>query len=147
MKGAIVNVVKDKGFGFISPEGSTKSRDNIFFHESGIKNGNFVDIGDLVEYDVKVSSRGAEAVNVSLIDAEDTIRHNDAAKDKVGIVSFINAKRIWGRIKTKDFRENLVFFMEDVIKDDDILEVGSKVTFGIGNNRKGFKAVDIIPIS
>jgi cold shock protein len=63
MNGEIKKLVSDKGFGFISFEGSEK---DLFFHRNALVEVQFDDlkIGDAVTFDVEDSAKGKNAVNV-----------------------------------------------------------------------------------
>ena len=62
MKG-IIREIKDRGFGFITPDGGGK---DIFFHSTGCVGVQFNDLkaGDAVTYEVEDSEKGPTAVNV-----------------------------------------------------------------------------------
>lgn len=62
MKG-IIREIKDRGFGFITPENGGK---DIFFHSSNCTGVQFNELkaGDAVTYDVEESEKGPNAVNV-----------------------------------------------------------------------------------
>lgn len=64
MNGVIKKVVKDKGFGFISPEDHGK---DVFFHVSDVVEGiDFMkmEAGDPVKYDTAETSKGTKAIGV-----------------------------------------------------------------------------------
>jgi CspA family cold shock protein len=58
--------VMDKGFGFITYEGSDK---DLFFHMNELVDTNFDDLkeGDEVEFDLKEGKKGLNAVNVKVV--------------------------------------------------------------------------------
>ncbi len=62
MKGTI-REIKDRGFGFITPENGGK---DIFFHSTGCVGVQFNELkaGDVVSYEVEESEKGPNAVNV-----------------------------------------------------------------------------------
>jgi len=64
MKGKIVRLVRDRGFGFIR----TESGQEIFFHATGLARGSFESLaeGEPVEFDVETDPRTnrERAVNV-----------------------------------------------------------------------------------
>jgi CspA family cold shock protein len=64
MKGKIVRLVRDRGFGFIRAD----SGQEIFFHATGLTSGNFESLheGEAVEFDVEPDPRSnrERAVNV-----------------------------------------------------------------------------------
>ena len=64
-KGTIKKLT-DRGFGFITPEGSDK---DIFFHSKELQGVQFNDLkeGDSVEFEVSESPKGPNATNVSRI--------------------------------------------------------------------------------
>ena len=51
-----------KGFGFITPDDGGK---DVFVHVNGL-NGNTINEGDKVSYDVQEGQKGMNAVNVSV---------------------------------------------------------------------------------
>lgn len=56
----------DKGFGFITVEGS----DDVFFHHSAC-NGQYdmLQVGQMVQFDIEQGQKGPKAANVKLADA------------------------------------------------------------------------------
>ena len=68
MEQGTVKTVTDKGFGFISKEGSDK---DIFYHENSLE-GDLAErklkVGDVVTYDVEETQKGLNAVNISLLE-------------------------------------------------------------------------------
>jgi len=66
MEKGTVKTVTDKGFGFISKEGSEK---DIFYHENSLE-GDLAErklkVGDVVTFDVEETEKGLNAVNISL---------------------------------------------------------------------------------
>ncbi len=64
----VIKRLTDKGFGFITPEGSEK---DVFFHTSALMNVAFDDLreGDKVTFDTEDSEKGPRAVNVMRMDA------------------------------------------------------------------------------
>lgn len=68
MANGVVASLRDKGFGFISPEGSSANSD-LFFHRSGVVNDGFDNLseGQRVSFDEEPDPRDASrrrAVNV-----------------------------------------------------------------------------------
>jgi CspA family cold shock protein len=63
MKGSI-KTLKEKGFGFITPEGGDK---DVFFHMDSLMGVQFNDLreGDMVTFEVEDSPKGPRAVNVA----------------------------------------------------------------------------------
>jgi cold shock protein len=63
-----VKTVTDKGFGFISKEGSEK---DIFFHENSLE-GDLAErklrVGDKVSFEVEDTPKGLNAVNITLLE-------------------------------------------------------------------------------
>jgi len=53
----------EKGFGFIIPDDGSK---DVFVHVNGL-NGNTINEGDKVSYDVEEGKKGPNAVNVQVI--------------------------------------------------------------------------------
>ncbi len=70
MKGKIVRLVRDRGFGFIRAENGQE----IFFHATGLQQGNFESLqeGESVEFDVEPDPRSnrERAVNVRVTSGE-----------------------------------------------------------------------------
>jgi CspA family cold shock protein len=65
-KGTIKSLVKDRGFGFIAPEGGAN---DIFFHRTALTDGDFdaLRMGQVLEFDVEPDPRDprrSRAVNV-----------------------------------------------------------------------------------
>jgi len=65
-KGTIKKIIADRGFGFISPEGSDK---DLFFHSKELQGIALEDLkeGDEVQFEVGESPKGPNAVKVSKI--------------------------------------------------------------------------------
>ncbi len=68
MKGTIKKLDKDRGFGFIVPDGEVKQKD-LFFHANDVAGGGFKDLneGDRVSYEVGDSPKGPKATDVNVI--------------------------------------------------------------------------------
>ena len=66
-EGVIINIIYDKGYGFIKPE---EGDDNHFFHSSNLENINFSDLemGDRVSFDTINTERGTSADRVRFIE-------------------------------------------------------------------------------
>lgn len=67
--GQIKRLVRDRGFGFIRPEGASE---DIFFHSSGMRGGVFDELneGQAVEFDKESDPRDprrSRAVNVRVV--------------------------------------------------------------------------------
>jgi CspA family cold shock protein len=66
MEKGTVKTVTDKGFGFISKEGSDK---DIFYHENSL-DGELatrkLKVGDVVTFEVEETPKGLSAVNIKL---------------------------------------------------------------------------------
>lgn len=64
-KGTIARIM-DKGYGFISVEGSDK---DLFFHSNELQGVSFDDLkeGDNVEFEVTEGQKGPSATNVSRV--------------------------------------------------------------------------------
>jgi len=67
MEGSIRKLVNDRGFGFIRTQGGK----DVFFHRSGIVEGNFdeLEVGQNVSFEVEESARGPRARNVRIVGA------------------------------------------------------------------------------
>ncbi len=69
MEQGTVKTVTEKGFGFISKEGSDK---DIFYHENSLEGDLAVrklKVGDVVTYDVEKTQKGLNAINIKLLEA------------------------------------------------------------------------------
>lgn len=67
MVGKIKNIVQERGFGFIRPDGGGA---DIFFHARQLVNGLGIDdlsAGDTVVFDTEPSDKGPRAVNVQRV--------------------------------------------------------------------------------
>ena len=67
MKGSIVKYFSRRGFGFVTPEGSS---DEIFFHVSNYPEMLQPEIGVAVEFEVVETPKGNEAKNLKVLGAE-----------------------------------------------------------------------------
>ncbi len=68
MEQGTVKTVTDKGFGFISKEGSER---DIFFHENSLEGElatRKLKVGDVVTYEVEETPKGLNAVNIKLVE-------------------------------------------------------------------------------
>ena len=66
MQKGTVKTVTDKGFGFISQEGSDK---DIFYHENSLEGDlatRKLQVGDKVTFEVEETQKGLNAVNIKL---------------------------------------------------------------------------------
>jgi len=61
MKGTVKFFNRTKGFGFITPE----EGEDVFVHESGLKDGVTIDEGDEVTFDIGEGKKGPCASKVS----------------------------------------------------------------------------------
>lgn len=67
MRGTIKRIVRDRGFGFIRPDGGDHSGgDDLFFHRSSVSGGGFDTLleGRAVEYEEGSSAKGPRAESV-----------------------------------------------------------------------------------
>lgn len=68
MQTGFVKTVTDKGFGFISVEGSDK---DVFYHENSLE-GELAERklreGDKVSFEMEETDKGLNAVNIELVD-------------------------------------------------------------------------------
>ena len=64
--GKVVNLNKEKAYGFIKPEGKTDKAENIFFHKNDMIDFKFEDLAynDIVEFEIKDTAKGLNAINV-----------------------------------------------------------------------------------
>ncbi len=62
MKGKIKRLIRERGFGFITPEDG----DDVFFHRSALAGEDFdaLEEGTSVEFDLESGTKGPRAVNV-----------------------------------------------------------------------------------
>ncbi len=68
MEKGTVKTVTDKGFGFITKEGSDK---DVFYHENSLEGdlaNRKLKVGDVVSYDVEETQKGLNAINITLIE-------------------------------------------------------------------------------
>ena len=68
MEKGTVKTVTDKGFGFITKEGSEK---DIFYHENSLEGdlaNRKLKVGDVVSYDVEETPKGLNATNIKLLE-------------------------------------------------------------------------------
>lgn len=68
METGTVKTVTDKGFGFISREGSDK---DLFYHENSLEGElatRKLRVGDKVTFDVEETPKGLNAVNIKLVE-------------------------------------------------------------------------------
>ena len=63
MKGTVKWFNDRKGFGFIEGE----NEKDIFVHRNSLTEGTVIDEGDNVEYEVEISDKGPNAINVKKI--------------------------------------------------------------------------------
>ena len=68
MKGSIVKYFSRRGFGFVTPEGSS---DEIFFHVSNYPEMLQPEIGKDVEFEMIETPKGNEAKNITELEAEE----------------------------------------------------------------------------
>jgi len=69
MEQGTVKTVTEKGFGFISKEGSDK---DVFYHENSLEGDLAVrklKVGDVVTFDVEETQKGINAINIKLLEA------------------------------------------------------------------------------
>lgn len=68
MNKGTVKTVTDKGYGFISQEGSDK---DVFYHENSLE-GELAErklhVGDTVSFEIEDTQKGLNAVNISLLE-------------------------------------------------------------------------------
>lgn len=64
--GTIVTMKKEKGYGFIRPDGTEERKEDLFFHARGVLSPSFhqLKIGERVEYLVREVSKGNEAYDL-----------------------------------------------------------------------------------
>lgn len=68
MEKGTVKTVTDKGFGFITKEGSDK---DIFYHENSLEGdlaARKLKVGDVVTFDVEETPKGINATNITLLE-------------------------------------------------------------------------------
>jgi cold shock CspA family protein len=64
MRGIVRKWLYEQGFGFIKADDSKR---DIFCHSRDIKNCYDLDKGDMVEFEIKKTSKGSRAVNVRIV--------------------------------------------------------------------------------
>ncbi len=68
MEQGTVKTVTDKGYGFITKEGSDK---DVFFHENSLEGDLAVrklKVGDVVTFEVEETPKGINAINIKLLE-------------------------------------------------------------------------------
>ncbi len=68
MEKGTVKTVTDKGFGFITKEGSDK---DVFYHENSLEGdlaARKLKVGDVVTFDVEETPKGINATNITLLE-------------------------------------------------------------------------------
>lgn len=80
--GTIKNVIAEKGFGFITPQGAGEGDRDIFFHFSALVGGlqlESLNKGDVVEFETEQGPRGINAKNVRLAasHSDDSVASDD----------------------------------------------------------------------
>ena len=67
MEGTIKRLNKERGFGFITPEGEDDK--DVFFHRNDLVDVDFNDLneGDKVTFEKEASDKGPKGVNVTLV--------------------------------------------------------------------------------
>jgi len=68
MDTGVVKTVTDKGFGFISREGSDK---DVFYHENSLEGElatRKLRVGDKVTFDIEETEKGLNASNIKLVE-------------------------------------------------------------------------------
>lgn len=68
-QGQIKRVIADKGFGFITVEGTEQ---DLFFHISGLNGIEFdqLEEGMVVEFEIGENERGQHATNITIVETE-----------------------------------------------------------------------------
>lgn len=70
-----VTYLHEKGYGFLTPIGKNRAEheNNVFFHLSGLENIEFHELKRemVLDYDVVITKRGAEAINIISNDVTD----------------------------------------------------------------------------
>ena len=61
----VIKTLRDRGFGFIAPDGGAK---DVFFHATELKGAAFEDLkeGTKVTFDMAESDKGPKAVNIEI---------------------------------------------------------------------------------
>lgn len=67
--GTIVTMKKEKGYGFIKPDGAEERKEDIFFHAREVLSPNFHQLkaGERVEYLVREVPKGKEAYDLAVM--------------------------------------------------------------------------------
>ncbi len=68
----------DRGYGFIHVE----EKPDIYFHITAFSKGYPPNLGDCVEYEIEITSRGVRAVNIHPIESYSTLKENDVIEIK-----------------------------------------------------------------
>ena len=122
-----------KGYGFIAEGSST-----IFVHYTAIQGEGFrtLEAGQQVEFSVVDGRKGPQAVNVVVIDEDDSQRHT-------GTVKWFNARKGYGFITEGSFT---IFVHYTAIQGEGLrtLEAGQQVEFSVADGRKGPQAINVV---
>ena len=65
MQGTVKKWLEFKGYGFIEPD---TGGEDVFIHNSEIKDANDLSEGQKVEFDVETSYKGPKAINLRIIE-------------------------------------------------------------------------------
>jgi len=138
------------GFGFITRD---DTKEDVCFHEAALKDNpkkaiNSVNVGESVQFDIKVGENGNEVANVTGpggADLEDSPHVADVVARRVaGTVKRYEVKLGYGFITRGDNGEDVFVHQSDIVKDGfRSLGVGEKVEFDIAVGRKGDKAIHV----
>jgi cold shock protein len=77
MKGTVKFFNDMKGFGFITPE----EGDDVFVHQTDLKEGTTLHENDSVKFDVEQGERGPKAVNVELASSEEETKEESSEEE------------------------------------------------------------------
>jgi CspA family cold shock protein len=125
-----------RGYGYIQREDGSY----LFVHYTNIRGSGYrkLEAGQNVEFEVKDTPKGPQAVDVVVIE-EEALRHT-------GVVKWFNASRGYGYIRREDGSYFLVYYTDIRGSGYRKLEADQNVEFEVKDTPKGPQAVDVVVI-